>query len=490
MSRHLRPAAFSLVLLGIIAVHVVYAQALDWLASEQGISITHNPGSSRLDAMGGLSICVPDESNKLDLYWYGDNLSALLWESDTRQWSIWNRTLTQVNDRYDAQAVRQRTRLDFSEYGGRMAWRQKGRRFLGTDYNYDVLGRNTSAFDDSKVRGPWYGVFGGQKIGRVVLGAGLHLSGDNQDLTTGDVFAIRHYSSGLRFVGSLAGYAGPIHFGLQTERQANNISGVSRDESRFHEDKYTWSRPIEKYVGSAIWNPSEALRGSFRARSERIDGGQDVRVSWSDRMPQNPGRTNFILRVGTFSERVRSYETGTRWELRPFESILLAAEGDYGRVDTRVDEGYNYKGSRRAQDTKERILRGGSGLSYETSSRRFRVGAEGWYRRYSNEDIMTDDHPKIVARTLEVRTGAEYFVRDDLALRGGYVRSADDENVDLPRSLGIGDGFTVGAGFLPRGGLYRLDAAVRWEKVLPNYDGNPRSEARRTLVSLGARFLL
>jgi len=305
MLRHLRPAAFSLVLLGIVAVCGVHAQAIDWLAAEQGIAIAHTPGSSRLDGMGGLSICVPDEMNKLGLYWYGDNLSALLWESDTRQWNLWDRLTTEVNDRYDAQAVRQRTQLEYAEYGGRMAWRQQDQRFLGADYTYDMLSRSTSAFDDSKVRGPWYGVFGGQKIGRFVLGAGLHLSGDNQDLTTTDVFAIRHYSSGLRFVGSLAGYAGPVHFGLQAERQSNDISGVSRDESRFHEDEYTWSRPVEKYDGSAIWNPSDNVRGSFRARSVRIDGRQDVHVSWSDRMPQNPGRTNFTLHVGTFSERVR-----------------------------------------------------------------------------------------------------------------------------------------------------------------------------------------
>ncbi len=489
MSRRCLYASFASVFLAALAVCGVHAQGIDWIASEQGIAVTHAPGSSRLDGMGGLSICVPDEFNKLDLYYYGGNLAAFLSESDTRSWDFWNRSSNRLDDSFDAAGVReQRIKLDSAEYGGRMAWRRNENLLLGLDYSYDMITNSNGPLDDSKIRGPYYGAFAGKRIGRFTLGGSAHLKGDNQDLTTSDVFAIRHQSSGADFQGAISMHAGPFGIGAQTERQMNTISGHSRDESRFHDDSFTWKRPLEAYDGALVWSPSDAVRGAFRMRTERIDGRQDVQVSWSDRMPQNPGRENVLLRVGTFAEKVRTFQTGTRWEIRPAESVVFAAQGDIARIDTKVDEGFNFKGSRRAEDSKERITQGGAGLSWENGSRRFRIGTEGWYLRDSNEDVLSAT--KVVARTLELRTGAEYFISDLLALRGGYVLSSVDQDLDLPRTLGIGNGFTIGAGFLPKGGLYRIDAALQMQKVLPDYEGNPRSESRRTSFSVGARFLL
>jgi hypothetical protein len=462
------------------------SQAIDWIATEDGVTLQRDPGSARLEGMGGLSIAVPDEGNKLDLNRYGGNLSALLWHIDTRKWDFWSRTGEVLDDRFDAQGARQRVRLDTSEYGGRMAWRDKDQRVLGLDYVHDTIERGAGALDDSKIRGPWWGLFGAQKVGRLVIGGGIHLSSDNEDLTSQDFFAIRHDSHGQRYAGSVAIDAGSLNIGIQAERQVNQIGGNSRDAARFHEDVYTWKRPIEAYDGSAIWT----VRGAFRARALKIDGRQDVRISWSDRMPENPGRVNVLLRAGTFNERTRSYEAGTRWEMRPTEAIVLTADGSIVRTDTKVVEGYNFKGSQRAQDSKERIARAGGGMSYQVHSRRLRFGVEGWVVRDGRKDAFVNDNAEVVARTLEIRGGAEYFVRDDLAVRAGYVRSAEDEDTDLPRTLGIGNGFSVGAGYLPRGGLVQIDAAIRVEKVLPNYDGDPSSETRRTYFTVGARFLL
>jgi hypothetical protein len=479
------------VVLCAISVSGARAQAIDWLASQDGISFTRAPGTSRLDGMGGLSITIPDEANKLDLGIYGGNLSALLWDSDTRKWEFWNRSSSNFFDHYDSLGIRlPRLRNDTTEYGGRMSWRKPDQRLLGLEYSYDTLDRTQGPQDDSKVRGPSFGLLGAQKVGPLSLGAGLSLSSDNQDLTTSDVFAIRHSGSGLQFTGSLAYQGGSFGVGVQTIRQVNTIKGSSRDESRFLEDSFTWKRPIVAYEGVATWAPTEALRGAVRGRMEHIDGRQDVRISWSDRMPQNPGRRNLLLKVGTFSERVRSVEMGTRWELRPQESITLAAEGDILRSDTKVKEGFNFKGSRRAEDSKERVTRGGAGISYQIPSKRARVGVEGWYLRDSFENVLPGELSKVVGRSLELRTGVEYFVTNQIALRGGLDQSAVDTDLDAPDTFGIGDGFTFGAGYLPRGGLYRLDAAVRVSKVLPDYAGAERSETRRTFVSLGARFLL
>lgn len=487
MSRHCWFGLHITALLALLAPAGAQAQAIDWIASEEGITILRGPGSARLEGMGGLAIAVPDEWNKLDLNHYGGNISALLWSSDSRKWDMWGRTGSILHDQFDVAGNRNRVRLDSEEYGGRVAWWSGKKRVLGLDYVYDLIDHD-APFDVSKVRGPWGGAFGGQKVGRAVIGGGIHISADSQDLSSSDFFAIRHRSSGQRFVGSIAFDAGSLDLGLQAERQVNNISGISRDIARFHEDTYTWKRPIEVYGGSAIWSVNDAVRGAVRARAMRIDGRQDVRISWSDRMPENPGRINFVIRAGTFNERVRTFETGTRWEMRPAGSVQLAVEGSFLRTNTEVAEGYNFKGSRRAEDSKERVARAGGGLSYQTPSRRIRLGAEGWFLRDSREDALTQS--KIVARTYELRSGAECFVNDVIAVRAGYIRSAEDQDTDLPRTLGIGNGFSVGAGYLPRGGLYQVDTAIRVEKVLPDYDGNPRSEERRTYFSLTIRFLI
>jgi hypothetical protein len=464
-----------------------HSQAIDWIATEDGIILGHDPGSARLEGMGGLSIAVPDESNKLDLNHYGGNVSALLWESDAARWDFWTHAATILHDSFDAGGVRQRDRVQTNEYGGRMAWRSKGRRVLGLDYSYDAINQGTGPLEQSKVRGPMWGVFGGQQVARVVLGGGIHLIGDNQDRTSTDFFAIRHKSSGQRYVGSLAIDAGPLVLGLQSERQVNQITGDSRDEARFHEDIYTWKRPVETYSGSAVWSFSDVLRGAVRARAQKIDGREDVRISWSDRMPENPARTNILVHAGTFDERGRNYEVGSRWEMRPSEAIFLTADGSIARTSTKIVEGSNFKGSQRAEDSKEHLARAGGAVSYQAPSKRLRVGAEGWFIRDSRDDAIAAT--SVVARTLELRTGAEYFVQDAFAIRAGYLRSAEDEDTSLPRTLGIGNGFSIGGGYFPRGGLYQIDAAIRVEKVLPNYDGNPRSEKRRTYFSLGARFL-
>ncbi len=204
-------------------------------------------------------------------------------------------------------------------------------------------------------------------------------------------------------------------------------------------------------------------------------------------MPENPARTNVLVHAGTFDERDRNYEVGTRWEMRPVEAVFLSADGSIVHSSAKIDEGSNFKGSLRAQDSKEDVARAGGGVSFSDPTKRFRVGAEGWFIRDSQKDEITAT--EVVARTLELRTGAEYFVRDAFAIRAGYFRSAEDQDTSLPRTLGIGNGVSIGGGYFPRGGLYQIDAAVRLEKVLPNYDGNPSSEVRRTYFSLGARFL-
>ncbi len=476
--------------LGACAIPPASAQAIDWLASEGGVAISRQPSSARLDAMGGLEVSVADEDRELNLLDYGRNVCGFLTDSDYRRWDLWQATNRSVRDIHDASGARTRTRNDLSEIGGRMAWRNEGTRVLGADFVFDDLRSSLERGPNTKVRGPMSGVFAAQKVSRLTLGGAVRMISDNEDIRSESVFAIRHESSGVRGTGGIALDFGTLTLGAQLEAQSNTIRGLSRDESRFHEDKLTWKRPSKIYDLSAFWTPTEMLVGAVHARIVQLDGREEVKISWSDRMPDNPSGANFLDRTGTFKETRDGTEIGTRWEAVPIDRIRVGARLDRSKLDDTVVEGKNYKGSRRAQDTSDELMSGGGGASYETADGRLRVGAEGWYTTLNSKARKIAETIETKSRQMEFRTGAEYFVRDRFALRGGYQRLAFDSDRDRPRTLEIGNGYTLGVGYVARGGLYQIDAAIRVMNMSPDYTGFPNREDARTSITLGARFLL
>ena len=474
----------------LLAAGAASPQAIDWLAETADVEFIRESGSARLDAMGGLRLAIPDEGAELNLSDYGSNLSGVLWDSDGRRWETWGRSSTRVDDFHDAQGRRNRVRREIFEVGGEITWRGAGNRLLGLDYVLNQFDTTQERGDDSKIRGPLWGGFVGQRIGRFVLSGAFRVQSDNQDLVSDNVFAIRHEGGGQRYSGSLAYRGEAFDVGLDAERQVNAIDGISRDEARFHTDRLLWRRPVAVYTGSAVWRISESVRGGAKLRAVRVDGRQEVTVSWSDRMPQNPSRENYRDRGGTFDEEVRGLEAASRWEMRPFETLTIGAEGEIGRVETSIYEGYNYKGSRREQDTRTRSFRAGAGAGYEMFEGRLRIGIEGHLQREDLEERFVEGIEETASRTADLRVGLEWFATDRIAIRGGYMRTSWDADLDAPRTLGFGNTGTFGLGFVPAGGLVQLDAAVRYHDFQPDYEGSPRFERSVFGVSFGARFLL
>lgn len=466
------------------------AQTIDWLATQNGLAVAHDPGSARLAAMGGLDVSVPDENLELNLLDYGRNVCGFLTDSDHRRWDAWRETHRFIRDTRDATGKRTRVRSQLSESGGRMAWRNGSNRVLGGDVVLDEFSNSIEQGANTKVSGPLWGVFGAQKVSVLTIGAALRTVSDNQDVRSESVFAIRHEGSGLRGTGALAVDLGKFQIGAQAELQKNTINGLSRDESRFHEDKLTWKRPVEIYDFSAFWKPIEMVSGAVRARIVRSDGREEVKISWSDRMPDNPSQANFLSRTGTFKETRDGTEFGTRWEARPLDGVTVGLRVDRAKLDETVIEGKNYKGSRRASDTSDKATIGGGGASYEFPSGRLRVGTEGWFSTFESTAQELDTKTTTKARQVEFRAGGEYFLRDWLVLRAGFQRISLDADTDQPRSLQIGNGYTAGVGYVSRGGLYQIDAGIRVMNLDPDYSGFPNAEDGRTSIMLGARFLL
>jgi len=130
------------------------------------------------------------------------------------------------------------------------------------------------------------------------------------------------------------------------------------------------------------------------------------------------------------------------------------------------------------------------GFGYETMQGRLRFGFEGGLHREVQDNRLVDGNLETTAQSLLGRVGAEYFLTNRFIIRGGYVRSAWDTDLDAPRTLLIGDEMTIGVGYSARGGLIQFDAALRLLDYVPDYEGDPRLEQSCAGFSLGARFLL
>jgi hypothetical protein len=155
-----------------------------------------------------------------------------------------------------------------------------------------------------------------------------------------------------------------------------------------------------------------------------------------------------------------------------------------------VTEGHNFKGSRRQLDSEREETRARAGGSYVLRDGRLRLGVEGSFARRVREETRQSGSTDVTSRVVCLHTGAEFFVTDAIALRGGWIRIARDDDLDAPRTLVVGNAWTVGGGYLPRGGLVQLDVSLRIQDLNPDYDGNPSLEESEIDLSMTARFLL
>jgi hypothetical protein len=447
-------------------------------------------GSARLDGMGGLLLAVPDESEELNLSDYGRNITGLLQDTDGRRAEMWYRSMDHVVDDHDAGGLRTRTRNETVESGTELSWRKVGERVIGVSYAFSLFRYSYERGDRGQLRGPEWGAYAVQKAGPLFLGVAVDRPADNENLTTVNSFGTTHDGTGHRYTGSAGYYHGPFDVGVQYERFESEILGSGHDESRFHEDEFTWRRPQDTVSGSVIWQATEMIRGAVLGRFSSINGREEVEVSWSDRMPDNPGRTNFRTRIGTFKEELRTRTVGTRWEADPAEAIHIAAELENGSHTDEVVEGVNFKGTRRAQDVEQSWNRVGLGAGWSSPAQRLRLGVEGWYSMVSTDRREAAGVTTVDSYLAEARLGAEYFIKSSVALRAGYSRMSEDADKDKGLSLSAGNAFTLGAGYLPRGGLVQIDAALRFEDWQPDYDLDPSQESSRIRFSSSLRVLL
>ncbi|MCC7140695.1 MAG: hypothetical protein IT349_01205 [Candidatus Eisenbacteria bacterium] len=468
------------------------AQFVAYESRVLGIPLADQLNSPRLDAMGGLALTIPDENSELTLYDFGRNLAGLLEDKDG--WSVeahYGRLTDALdyNSSLGGAPIRQRRVVNQHAVLTEAIYRHDGKYAIGGTVQWDARDQDYRFGADALTRGPRISGYFNQVVGPVRYAVGLQRWTDNEDIDSPDLFAIRHYSAA--WVVTLAGAtrAAGFDLGLQGEFTSVKINGKSRDQSGFKQDEFVWNRPATQLRATAIWaRPGRLQAGANLAVGSR-SGNEEVKISWSDRFPGNPGRFSFARTVPTFDEEEDEFSLEARVAYRLAGSTRLGLYAGHQSFTSDVVESPNWIGSRRAQKFDTGSTRLGGGLSTALASQSLLLGAEAFAVLRTTELEQLRASSSADSRDVDLSVGAEWMARPSFAVRGGYGRHSRDEDVDRPETLNTGNGFSLGFGYLPRGGMTVWNMGVSNLKLVPDGEtgSNRRNEAAQ--YTLATRFV-
>lgn len=478
------------------------AQYLTFDAARRGVTVLEARPSLRLDAMGGLYLVVPDENNELNISDFGANIAGVA--ADRRGWSVesWfgrNNGFVDENSTYYGRPVRQRDRLDFERGGLDVVYRREAKRALGMTVFWNGYDTRRTYGSNSRVSGPDSRFFFNQAIGPVTAGIGVTTASDKENVVSSDIFSIRHTSKTRRLtlaasldLGDMASKLAGMYVGAQVDADRVRIDGASTDPAGFHGDEFRWRRPATG-VRLTLVRPEGPGALAFGANVGRLrrEGTEEATISWSDRFPENPSRVNYTVRVPSFTEKETGWDAEGRASWRLSRRLRLGGHGVYQKFDSAVQvaSNSNFVGSRLQEDSGLTFWRLGAGLGTVLRGGRLRAGLEGSVDGGRLKSERLRQELTVKTRTYEVRAGAEYFVVADLAVRAGYQRGSLDPAVGEPGSLGLSSGFTLGFGYVPRGGLVAIDAYLRAWKENPDVPATLDRRAESRDIGVSARLL-
>jgi hypothetical protein len=330
-----------------------------------------------------------------------------------------------------------------------------------------------------------------QRFGNLTLGMRLGREAENEDRHSVDYFSLRH--SQERWIGQLGAQVelmGVILAGAwDFERGA--VKAKSIDPPRFHEDDFTWKRPLDRYTAALVWASGDRIEGGVRASVMDREGSEAVEVSWSEDAPLNPSNELFHAELTTFYEQESEVEILSRWRFGIGSGTFLGLEGSYRDFELDVDEGVNFKGSQRAGAWSQSVLGVGAGVSQSLMNGRILLVLEARGLRgdskAAEEGILTEE----TWQDALLSAGLEYFPRADLALRCGVAARSFDGDVDGPTSLALLKGASGGVSWLPRGGTIQVHGALRYSRQEPwDTDAADLADEDDLTYLLGLRLLL
>jgi hypothetical protein len=434
------------------------AQVSSLFLDRWDLGFTRSRTSARLDAMGRTWVALPDEAREINMWDYGRNVAGFLDDRDAWTGDFWAST-RDIDRRTgpvgsSGEVVESGVQLSFRSY----------ERALGLEGSLTV-GRDEQGAggDRRKFTGPDVSVIGNQALGEsAVVGVALRLVDEEEKTTSRDPLAIEHDTSRTDLSAGLVFFIGDkLDLGASATFTRNRTTGVSEDG--LHRDQYDWDRPSTEVSAQAIYGAQGRLQGGAFFRYARLDGGEELDISWSREFFLNPSGVDLSIRVPLVKEELEQTEFGTRWLASLSERLDLGAAVSYltGTYDARVNP--TFPSISVSADEEFTGTTFSAGLALHPVNRVSLAGQLDVGER--TVDAVVLDAPK--TETTEVTgagAGIELFVRPDLALRGGLRFERRTEDVELEGVLTSTEfderEILGGIGWSPRGGILLLDAAI------------------------------
>lgn len=435
------------------------AQVSSLFLDRWNLGFEFSRNSARLDAMGNVWAAVEDESREINIWDYGSNVAGFLDDRDAWTGDFWAATRD-----VDRRTGTVGSSGEIVESGIQLSFRSF-ERALGLEGNLTVGADEVGGGvrERHKFSGPYVSVIGNQTIGEsMVVGLGLRIVSEEEKTTSRDPLSIEHDTSRTDVSVGLLYYLGEkIDLGASATLTRNRTAGVSSDG--LHRDQYDWDRPSADVGVQVVYGAQSAVQGGAFFRYGRLDGGEELDISWSREFFLNPSGVDLSLDVPLVKEELKETEFGTRWlvELSDVMDLGAAASARSNTYDARVNPTFPSISTSADEETSESTLTAGLAfhpVSVLTLAGQIDVGEQ------TLDAIVLDNPQTETTSVTSVGVGLEYFWRSDLALRGGFRLDTRTEDLEAEGETSSVDFETreisAGAGWAPGGGVFLLDLAV------------------------------
>lgn len=437
------------------------AQISSLFLDEWDITYRFSQNSARVDAMAGIWAPLEDESQEINMWDLGENPAGFILDRDAWTGDFW---ATASNRDRRAETVP--SSGEGAEGGIQVSFRSYERALgvEGTLTSATVESGTGIDFEKHEFSGPFVRLVGNQFLGdSFVLGLEIDIISEEDKVTSPNALAIGHDTDRTNWKLGLVYFLGDkIDLGATLLLSENAIRGESKDG--LHRDIYDWDRPVTEFGLQAIYGPGSDFQVGVFGRRTLLDGGEILDVSWAREFFLNPTEGfDLELRIPIVDEELTQTTLGGR---------VLTTLGD----KLEIGGGLTYRSTEYdvlAHPTWSRFL---STTDEETTDFELSGGVGfrphprlGLYGQVDIGDRSTDGVEFESIRTVEtslagIRAGVEYFWFNEVVLRAGgelLVTTVDDayegETVSRERERRR---VTGGIGWVPRGGVFVLDAAL------------------------------
>ena len=479
-----RPTVLRAILLCGVTLVGAAGAATAQLAAERLASfptpIQQGTGRVRLAGLGGFETAVADENNEINLLDYSGNPAGF--SDDRDSWTI---DLRFSHAEFE-EGTTSRFRNDVKVNDGTfiLGYHVPKRYGFGGALDY-VEAKTLDAFSNTNT----LDVVGLELIGNLYLLEKLSLglrggyTGENQDLSTTEFYAIEHEGDRPHIGGGAAfSPVSGVTLGLRADAFPTSLQGTSASST--HEDSFTWDRPGSDWSAHLFVNRGRLAVGADYDQLS-VEGKESVRLSWSERFVYNPSPDEYITETDTFSEDRSTKTFRTRAQLHVTPALNVSAAWGTSDGDFKVITNPNTLGSLPegvAETSASELLGGGS---YTFLEDRLMLAGEVKIRSNDLDRSTSTTRVEVAEDDLTLRLGGEFLVGEKLAARAGIVRghkelttrlTDEDGNVtEQADQTGTFNSWRLatGLGIIPWGAIWQLDLA--YDLTLSADDGEDLS---------------